>query len=53
MTLEKLQMIVTVLVEAIHKARWMRWWNSIGMGGESLKVFIGRCKREGFGPVVG
>lgn len=52
MTLEKLQMIATVMVGAIHKARWM-WWSSIGMGGESLKVIIGRCKREGFGPVVG
>ena len=53
MTLEKLQMSATAMVEAIHKARWMRWWSSIDMARESLKVSIGRCKREGFGPVVG
>ena len=31
MTIEKLQKIATSQVEGVHKAKWLRWWNSSSM----------------------
>lgn len=36
MTLEKLQMIATTLVEFVFKVKWLRWWNLNDMSQESM-----------------
>ena len=46
MTLEKLQMIATALVESIFKIKWLRWWIYSNMFRESLRFSLGDAKEK-------
>lgn len=41
MKLEKLQIIATIPMEPIYKARWLKWWNSYHVAYESLCFPLG------------
>ena len=37
MTLEKLQLIATAVVEPEYKVRWLKWWNSGSFNHEAIR----------------
>ena len=37
MTLEKLQLIATTVVEPEYKVRWLKWWNSGNFNREAIR----------------
>lgn len=52
MTMEKLQMVATVVVDAKFKVRWLKWWNASPRRRENLRFPKSPCSELDLEPFL-